>query len=221
MKNTNNSNINNSNKNNLKEIPNTFGKDVFDFIFGIIGFIVLSPILVIISFLVISTSKGPAFFKQDRVGKNGRIFGIYKFRTMITNAEEVGLKLTVGDDPRITKVGKILRKYKLDELAQIINIVIGDMSFVGPRPEVPKYVSMYTPEQRRVLTVKPGVTDLASIKFRNENELLGQSEDPERTYIEKIMPEKLRINLEYVDNISLLNDIRLIFKTVKEVFFRS
>ncbi|MFB0919136.1 MAG: sugar transferase [Clostridiaceae bacterium] len=221
MKNTNNSETNKKESNNFKDKPKTLWKDIFDLVLGIIGFILLSPILVIISVLVVFTSKGPAFFKQDRVGKNGRVFGIYKFRTMITNAEDVGLKLTIGDDPRITSVGKVLRKYKLDELTQIINIVIGDMSFVGPRPEVPKYVAMYNPEQRKVLIVKPGVTDLASIKFRNENEILGKSKDPEKTYIEKIMPEKLRINLEYVENISLLNDIRLILKTIKEVFFRS
>lgn len=196
-------------------------KNIFDFIFGLIGLIILSPIILIISIIVKMTSDGPVFFLQKRVGLNGKPFSIFKFRTMVDNAENKGLKITTDSDERITKVGSFLRKFKLDELPQIFNILNGDMSFVGPRPEVPKYVSLYTLEQRRVLTVKPGVTDLASIIFKNENELLGQSEDPERTYIEKIMPEKLRINLEYVENISLLNDIRLIFKTIKEVFFRS
>ncbi len=196
-------------------------KNIFDFIFGLIGLIILSPIILIISIIVKMTSDGPVFFLQKRVGLNGKPFSIFKFRTMVDNAENEGLKITTDSDERITKVGSFLRKFKLDELPQIFNILNGDMSFVGPRPEVPKYVSLYTLEQRRVLTVKPGVTDLASIIFKNENELLGQSEDPERTYIEKIMPEKLRINLEYVENISLFNDIRLIFKTIKEVFFRS
>ena len=158
---------------------NSFAKSAFDRIFGVIGFVLLSPFLAVIALLVRLTSPGPVLFLQERVGKNGKPFRIMKFRTMVEGAEEMGLKITVGNDARVTRVGETLRKFKLDELPQILNIVKGEMSFVGPRPEVPKYVAHYTQEQKKVLSIKPGVTDLASIKYRKESELLGQSQDPE------------------------------------------
>ncbi|KAF5064296.1 sugar transferase [Proteiniclasticum sp. QWL-01] len=198
---------------------NSFAKSAFDRIFGVIGFVLLSPFLAVIALLVRLTSPGPVLFLQERVGKNGKPFRIMKFRTMVEGAEEMGLKITVGNDARVTRVGETLRKFKLDELPQILNIVKGEMSFVGPRPEVPKYVAHYTQEQKKVLSIKPGVTDLASIKYRKESELLGQSQDPEKTYLEEIMPEKLRINLDYVERASLAYDLRLLWMTVREVFF--
>ncbi len=195
------------------------GKNIFDFVFGVIGFIILLPFLMIIGILIRIMSPGSVMFEQERIGKDGKPFKILKFRTMVENAEELGPQITIGKDMRVTKIGEFLRKYKIDEFPQIINIINGEMSFVGPRPEVKKYVDLYTPEQRKVLSIKPGVTDLASIKFKNENEILAQSQNPERTYTEVIMPEKLRINLDYVENASLLYDVKLIFNTIKSVFF--
>ena len=171
----------------------------------------------VISALIKLGSKGPIFFKQVRVGKDGKEFKIFKFRTMITDAETKGLQLTVGKDPRITSIGHILRKYKLDELPQLINIIKGDMSFVGPRPEVPKYVSMYNEEQKKVLQVKPGITDVASLEYINENELLKDALNPEKMYIEKIMPAKLELNYKYIQNQSLFLDIKIIFQTIFKI----
>lgn len=196
-----------------------WGKALFDFLFGLVVLVLLLIPMAIIALAIKLTSKGPVLFLQERVGKTGRPFNIMKFRTMVPDAEKRGMKITVGKDPRITGVGHFLRKYKLDELPQIFNILKGDMSFVGPRPEVPKYVAHYTPEQRRVLSVKPGVTDLASVTYKRESEILGESRDPEQAYLKEIMPAKLAINLDYVDNMSLLRDLKLIALTVKEVFF--
>lgn len=192
-------------------------KRIFDILFSSIGLILISPILLVISIIIKITSEGPILFKQVRVGKDNKDFKILKFRTMIVDADKKGLKITVKDDPRITKIGKLLRKTKLDELPQLFNVLLGDMSFVGPRPEVRKYVDLYTEEQKQVLSVRPGITDLASIKYRNENELLDQSTNPEDTYINEIMPSKLKINLDYVKNINLVNDIKLILLTIKTV----
>lgn len=197
-----------------------YGKAVFDVVFGLLGLAVFILPLLVIALAIKATSPGPVFFLQERVGRNGRPFKIFKFRTMVPDAEKLGLKITVGKDPRVTPLGAFLRRYKLDELPQILNIVKGEMSFVGPRPEVPRYVACYTLEQRKVLTIKPGVTDLASILFRHESELLGQSGDPEKTYLEEIMPRKLQINLEYVEKASLAYDVKLIAMTVREVFFK-
>lgn len=194
-------------------------KRIFDIFFGLIGTIILSPFLIIISILIKLTSEGPVLFKQTRVGLNNKDFKILKFRTMIPDAEKKGLKITVGEDPRITGIGKFLRKYKLDELPQIINVLKGDMSVVGPRPEVRKYVDHYTKEQMQVLTARPGVTDLASVKYKNENEVLGRSSNPEETYINEVMQEKLRINLDYITHANIIYDLKLILLTVKEVFF--
>lgn len=162
-------------------------KCILDFIFSFIGTIILLPFMIIISIVIKGTSKGPILFKQERVGKDGKPFKILKFRTMVPDAEKLGLKITVGKDPRVTKVGEFLRKYKLDELPQILNILKGDMSFVGPRPEVKKYVDLYTEDQKKVLSIRPGVTDLASIEYKDENIILDKSENPEETYINEIM----------------------------------
>ncbi|CEN76524.1 sugar transferase [[Clostridium] sordellii] len=189
-------------------------KRTFDIVASFIGLILLSPILIIIAVFIKLDSKGPVFFKQKRVGKNKQIFEIYKFRTMVIDAEKLGKQITVGNDNRITKIGKFIRKCKLDELPQLINVLKGEMSLVGPRPEVPKYVELYDVYQEQVLLVQPGITDYASIEFRNENELLGKSKNPEATYIDEIMPTKIELNLLYIKNISLLEDFKLIFNTI-------
>ena len=188
-------------------------KRLFDIVASGCGLIVLSPLLLIIAIWIKCDSKGPVFYRQVRVGKNNKDFRIYKFRSMKIGADKAGLITVGGRDPRVTRSGYYIRKYKLDELAQLINVFVGDMSLVGPRPEVRKYVEMYTPEQMHVLDVRPGVTDLASIRYRNENELLEKAEDPDKFYIEVIMQDKLRINLEYVQNHSFWYDIKLIFGT--------
>ena len=193
-------------------------KRLFDVVASGIGLIVLSPLFLLLAVAVKVDSKGTVYFRQIRVGKDGREFDILKFRTMITDAEKRGLQITVGTDARITRVGRILRKIKLDELPQLINVFIGEMSLVGPRPEVPKYVAMYTEEQRQVLIVRPGITDLASVKFRNESEILASCDDPEDTYIHEIMPGKLRINLDYCKKVSPLSDVGLIFYTIFKIF---
>ena len=157
------------------------------------------------------------FYRQVRVGRNGKEFRIFKFRTMVVDADKKGLQITVGRDSRITRMGAFLRKTKLDELAQLLNVLAGEMSFVGPRPEVPKYVGLYTPYQRQVLLVRPGITDYASIAYRNENDLLEGAQDPERMYIDEIMPAKIELNMKYLHEISPLADIRLILSTVVAV----
>jgi len=162
-------------------------------------------------------SPGSVFFRQIRIGRYGREFRIYKFRTMVTEAESIGKQITVANDIRITRSGRFLRKYKLDELPQLFNVAKGEMSFVGPRPEVAKYVALYTPEQRRVLEVLPGITDLASIKFRNESELLKHTANPEIVYIKEIMPQKLELNMQYIAQISIGFDILIILRTLLRV----
>lgn len=189
-------------------------KRIFDFFISLLGFIFLSPLLLIISIMIKLNSKGPIFFKQTRVGKDEVNFKILKFRTMVTNSEKLGMQITVGKDPRITKIGYYLRKYKLDELPQLINVLKGEMSFVGPRPEVPKYVELYTNYQKNILKIKPGITDLASIEYRDESNLLSKSKNPEDTYINEIMQKKIELNMEYLQNISLLYDVKLILKTI-------
>jgi lipopolysaccharide/colanic/teichoic acid biosynthesis glycosyltransferase len=192
-------------------------KRLFDIVCSLLGIIVLSPFFVILWFAVKLESKGPSFFTQTRVGKKNNDFKLYKFRSMYLDAEARG-QLTVGmRDPRITKVGYWLRKYKLDELPQLLNVLIGDMSLVGPRPEVRKYVKMYTSEQMKVLDVRPGITDYASILFINENELLANAKNPEEYYIEFIMPKKLEMNLEYINSKQRFKDITLIIKTVTKI----
>ena len=186
----------------------------FDIVFSLLGLLLLSPLFLIIGLIIKTGSKGPIFFKQLRVGKDGKEFKIIKFRTMEVDAENKGLQITIGQDRRITKEGRWLRKFKLDELPQLINVLVGEMSLVGPRPEVPKYVAYYNDYQRNILKVKPGITDLASIEFRAENDLLGRSIDPEKTYIEEIIPAKLSLNLKYIKSMSLLNDLKIIVRTI-------
>ena len=192
-------------------------KRIFDIVCSLIGLLILSPIFLILWLAIKLESKGPAFFLQTRVGRNNIDFKLFKFRSMYLNAESRG-QLTVGmRDPRITKVGYYLRKFKLDELPQLINVIIGDMSLVGPRPEVRKYVSLYSAHQLQVLSIRPGITDYASIQFINENELLAKAENPEEYYIAHIMPEKLALNLQYINNSQPLKDVGLIFKTLFKI----
>lgn len=192
-------------------------KRLFDIIASGLGLIVLSPLFAVLAVWIKCDSKGPVFYRQVRVGRNNRDFRIYKFRSMRPDSDKLGLITVGGRDPRVTRSGYYIRKYKLDEFPQLINVFIGDMSLVGPRPEVRKYVDMYTPEQMRVLSVRPGITSLASLRYRNENELLAQAEDPDRCYVEKVMPDKLAIDLEYVPKANLLTDIRLIFATIASI----
>jgi glycosyltransferase len=172
--------------------------------------------MIIIAILIKLDSKGPVFFKQVRVTKNGREFKILKYRTMRVGSDKYS-QITVGKDSRITKVGDFLRKYKLDEIPQLINVLIGDMSLVGPRPEVPKYVALYTEEQREILKVRAGITDYASIEFSNENDILANETDPEKAYIEKIMPRKIELNKKYLSEISVMTDIKIILLTIKKI----
>ena len=184
-----------------------------DILFSLIGLICLFPFFIFISFFIFITSKGGVFFVQLRVGKNNKDFKLYKFRTMFLNSDSKGL-LTVGNnDKRITKLGYYLRKNKLDEFPQLINVLNGTMSIVGPRPEVRKYVNLYNSEQKSILDVKPGITDFASLMYYNENEILANSVNPEETYINEIMPIKLELNKQYINEMSLLTDLKIIFKT--------
>lgn len=179
--------------------------------------LVIWPVLLLIALAIKIDDPGPVFYRQVRVGKDGKEFRIFKFRTMIVDADKKGLQITVGKDNRITRMGRLLRKTKLDELAQLINVFVGEMSFVGPRPEVPRYVNLYTPYQRQVLLVRPGITDYASIAYRNENDMLEGAEDPDRMYIDVIMPDKIELNMKYLREISPLADIRLILSTIVAV----
>ncbi|MFD1780017.1 sugar transferase [Fredinandcohnia salidurans] len=203
--------------NNQNHSVNDAIKRFFDIVVSLIGLIILSPLLLIIAILIKVDSKGPVFFKQVRVGQHEKEFEILKFRTMVVDAEKHGKQITVGKDSRITKVGYFLRKYKLDEFPQLINVLFGDMSLVGPRPEVPKYTKFYNKEQKAIFEIKPGITDYASIKYSNESELLGRAENPEKTYIEEIMVDKLRYNLEYLRNRSVIEDMSIILKTVLKI----
>lgn len=178
-----------------------------------VGLLVLSPLFLFLAVWIKSDSCGPVFYRQIRVGRGNRDFRLYKFRSMRVGSDKKGLITIGGHDPRVTRSGYYIRKYKLDELPQLINVFVGDMSLVGPRPEVRKYVELYTPEQLRVLDVRPGITDMASIRYRNENELLEQAEDPDRYYVEEVMQDKLRINLEYVARHTFWSDIVLIIRT--------
>lgn len=192
-------------------------KRIFDIVASGIGLILLSPLFVILAIWIKCDSIGPVFYKQVRVGRNNMDFQLFKFRSMRVGSDKKGLITMGGHDPRITRSGYYIRKYKLDEFPQLINVFKGDMSLVGPRPEVRKYVDMYTEEQMHVLDVRPGITDLASIRYRNENELLERVNDPDKYYVEVIMPDKLRINLEYVARHSFTFDIRLIFQTFRAI----
>lgn len=192
-------------------------KRMMDIAVSAVALCVLWPLYLIIALAIVIDDPGPVFYRQVRVGRGGKPFRIFKFRSMVVDADKKGLEITVGHDRRITRVGAFLRKTKLDELAQLINVLCGQMSFVGPRPEVPRYVELYTPYQRQVLLVRPGITDYASIAYRNENDLLDAAQNPERMYIEQIMPAKIELNMKYLREISPAADIRLILKTVEAV----
>jgi lipopolysaccharide/colanic/teichoic acid biosynthesis glycosyltransferase len=190
---------------------------MFDVVFALFGLLVLLPVFVLITIWIKLDSQGPVLFKQQRIGRGELPFHILKFRTMVVDAERMGKQITVGRDPRITPSGHLLRKYKLDELPQLINVLLGHMSFVGPRPEVPYYVNYYNEQQKAVLSIRPGITDWASIKYRDENSLLNSAEQPEQLYIEKIMPDKLSINLQYLQSASLKKDVQIILQTIHKI----
>ena len=192
-------------------------KRLFDIVASGCGLLVLSPVLLVVALWVKQDSKGPVFYRQVRVGRHNKDFRIFKFRSMRVGADKGSLVTIGGRDPRVTRSGYFIRKYKLDELPQLINVFVGDMSLVGPRHEVRHYVNYWTPEQMHVLDVRPGITDPASIKFRNENELMESADNPEDYYINVIMQQKIRLYLEYVDNASFLYDLKLIFQTIKVV----
>lgn len=192
-------------------------KRLFDVVASFIGLIILLPVLLCISLWVLFDSRGGIFYRQVRVGRGSKDFKLWKFRTMHPDADKRGLLTVGGRDPRITRAGYYLRKYKLDELPQLLNVLSGDMSLVGPRPEVRKYVSLYTPEQLRVLDVRPGITDYASIEYADENELLAKAADPERTYIEEVMPAKLKLNAKYIAEKGVMKDVRIIWLTVRKI----
>ncbi len=189
----------------------------FDILLSGLGLTLLSPVFLVIYIIIRSSSRGPGFYSQKRIGKNGIPFRLYKFRTMHRGSDRGRLITVGGKDTRITKAGYYIRKYKLDELPQLWNVFIGEMSLVGPRPEVEKYVRLYTPSQRVVLSVNPGITDYASIEFSNENELLGKSDNPERMYVEEIMPKKIQYNLRYINNRTLKEYFKIIFLTVAKI----
>ena len=193
-------------------------KRIFDIVVSVCGLILLSPLFLFLAVWIKLDSRGPVFYRQVRVGRNNKDFRIFKFRSMKEGSDQASLVTIGGHDSRITRSGYILRKFKLDELPQLINVFVGDMSLVGPRPEVRHYVDFWAPEQMHVLDVRPGITDPASIKFRNENDLLDKADNPEEYYINVIMQEKIRLYLEYVENQSLWYDIKLIFQTIKAIF---
>ena len=193
-------------------------KRLMDLVVASVGLILLAPVLLIVGILIKIDSPGPVFYRGDRIGKDGKPFKMLKFRTMVIHADRMGAALTHGGDPRVTRIGRLLRKWKIDEIPQLINVVRGEMSLVGPRPESPVYVQYYTPEQKQVLTVKPGITGQTQVRYRHEETLLGQCADPEKDYVEKIMPQKLAIDLEYIENRSMLLDLALLFETFLAVF---
>lgn len=196
-------------------------KRLFDIIFSVLWLIILTPAFILIGILIKTTSSGPIFFRQIRIGRYGHEFSIHKFRTMVINAESTGPQITIGHDSRITKIGKILRKTKLDELPQLIDVVKGNMSIVGPRPEVPQYVATYQQEIRDIiLSVRPGITDWASIKMIDENQVLAKSHDPQQFYANKILPQKLAYAVKYVRTRSFLTDLIIIFATIGKIFIR-
>jgi lipopolysaccharide/colanic/teichoic acid biosynthesis glycosyltransferase len=192
-------------------------KRVFDFFFATIGLLILSPFLVVVAIAVRLSSPGPALFRSRRVGRSGKEFFLLKFRTMTKDAPQNGPAITIGNDHRITRLGAILRRSKIDELPQLLNVIKGEMSLVGPRPEVPEYVRFYTPEQRAVLDLVPGITDPASIKYAQENDLLGMSSNPESDYVNQIMPDKIRLNLGYAALADLWTDFRLVITTFARI----
>jgi lipopolysaccharide/colanic/teichoic acid biosynthesis glycosyltransferase len=192
-------------------------KRAFDIITAIIGVVILFPLLLIISLWIKLSSKGPLFYTQKRVGKDFKLFDIYKFRSMVVDADKIGPSVTSGDDPRITEVGRFIRTTKIDELPQLLNVLKGDMSLVGPRPEVMKFVEKNTEAYQKILNVRPGITDNAAIQFRDEETIMDRYEDKEKAYLEIILPQKITLYYHYIDNISFLKDMKLILKTLKVI----
>ncbi len=197
-----------------------FFKRVFDFLAALLLLILLSPLFLAVGIWVACDSKGPVFFRQSRITQFGKPFSIYKFRTMVENAPQMGAPITAGEDPRVTRAGKFLRRLRLDELPQLLNVLKGQMSFVGVRPEVPRYVRAYTPAMMATLLLPAGITSPASIAFSNESELLVNANDPERTYLEQILPQKMEQNLRYIQNFSFFSDLKILWQTVQTVFFK-
>jgi lipopolysaccharide/colanic/teichoic acid biosynthesis glycosyltransferase len=189
----------------------------FDVLFSVLGIVFISPLLVVVYIMIIIESKGGGFYTQERVGLNGIDFKLIKFRSMAFGSDKKGLITIGGNDARITKIGFLIRKFKIDELPQLFNVLIGDMSIVGPRPEVRKYVDLYSKEQRKILNVKPGITDYASIEYANENEILGKADDPNKMYIDEIMPAKIELNLKYIENKILKEYFKIIFLTFYKI----
>lgn len=188
-----------------------------DIVFSLLGLLFLCPLFIIVSLWIVLDNPGPVFYRQQRVGKDDKDFGLLKFRSMRVGADKMSL-ITIGDrDPRVTRAGYYIRKYKLDELPQLWNVLTGDMSLVGPRPEVRRYVDLYTEEQRRVLSVRPGITDYASIEYIDENRLLAQSDDPDKTYIEQIMPAKIALNMRYITHQTLGEYFKIIVLTISKI----
>lgn len=195
-------------------------KRIFDVVLSFIGLIILFPLIILASLLIYLGDGGLVFYKAQRVGLNGKLFNMYKFRSMVVNAEMFGPSSTSLDDMRLTRIGKSLRKYKLDEIPQLINVLIGQMSIVGPRPEIKKFTDMFSEDEKAVLSVKPGITDWASIWNSNEGEILEGSEDPDKAYLEMIRPEKIRLQLLYVKNNNFFIDLKIIFLTIRKLIFR-
>ncbi len=191
---------------------------LFDILFSFFGLLILSPFFVIIWLIIVFTSRGGGFYTQNRVGKDGVDFSLYKFRSMRKDADKGSLITVGGRDPRITKIGYFIRKFKIDELPQLFNVLKGDMSLVGPRPEVRKYVDLYTDEQKKVLSIRPGITDYASIEYVDENEILGKSDNPDEVYVSQIMPDKIKLNMKYIENKSVKEYFKIIFLTVFKIF---
>ncbi len=192
-------------------------KRLMDFLFSFFGLLVLTPVLLIVAALVKKEDGGPVLYSGTRVGQDGQEFRMHKFRTMVLNADKIGGSSSADDDPRITRIGKKLRKYKLDELPQLFNVLKGEMSFVGPRPEVPYYVNMFTEQEKQILSVRPGITDWASLWNSDEGAILAGSPDPEKTYQEKIRPEKIKLQLKYVHEHSLFTDFTIIIQTLLKI----
>lgn len=192
-------------------------KRILDVVVALVGLVVLFPLFIVLAIWVKATSPGPILYAGKRVGKNGKPFRMLKFRTMVVNADKLGASSTSDDDARLTSAGKFMRRFKLDELPQLVNVVNGEMSFVGPRPQVEWAVNLYTPEERGLLAVRPGITDFASLRFRNEGEILRGSTDPDRDYLEKIAPQKIRLGLYYVRNYSLLVDVKILVATLLSI----
>jgi len=196
-----------------------YGKRYIDIILSTFGLIILFPVLLIVAILIKLESKGSILFCKKRIGKEGNLFKLIKFRTMLEDKSKESLQFTPGDRQRITKIGRVLRKIKIDELPTLINVLKGDMSLVGPRPEVPKYLHFYEGEKREILSIQPGITDFASKKYRDEEEILAKAELPEKMYEEKILPDKLELNMNYLRNISFKQDLQIILETIKVVSF--